>query len=68
MTESNSRNAPKFVIRFEDKSMRTLVSTQANKRFISMNSFILQAIENELGRGARIDALLEIVETKISTL
>jgi predicted HicB family RNase H-like nuclease len=46
----SSREAPKFIIRFPDNTMREEVAAAAAKSFISMNSYALQAISEKLTR------------------
>lgn len=47
MSTGNSRTADKFVIRLPD-GMRDQVKAQAEDRFISMNGWVLQAIDEKL--------------------
>lgn len=54
----NSRTADKFVVRLPD-GMRAQVDTQASDRHFSMNTFVVQAIEEKLARGARQELLLD---------
>lgn len=49
MKNYNSRTADKFVIRMPD-GMRDRVSDQSAAAYLSMNSFILQAIDEKLKR------------------
>lgn len=60
-----SRTAPKFVVRFDDDQTRSKIDAKATESHISMNAFILQAIDEKLARGARIDRLLDVVEFKL---
>lgn len=62
MGQIDSRTAPKFVVRFDKEDTRSMVDKAAEEQHISMNSFILQAIDEKLARGARIDRLLDVVE------
>lgn len=52
----------KFVVRFDSAGVRAKVSEKAAENHTSMNSFILQAIDEKLARGARIDRLLDAAE------
>lgn len=52
---SDSRTADKFVVRFPD-GMRDQMHRAANQEFISMNTFVIQAIAEKLDR----DKLQEI--------
>jgi len=55
MADYNSRNADKFVVRMPD-DMRDQMHRAANQEFISMNTFVIQAIAEKLDR----DKLQEI--------
>lgn len=65
MPAFDSRTAPKFVVRFDNDTTRQLVSDRADLEHISMNSFVLQAIDEKLERGARIDRLLDAAEKNL---
>lgn len=65
MAAVDSRIAPKFVVRFDDDQTRSEVEKKSGEQHISMNAFILQAIDEKLARGARIDRLLDVVEFKL---
>lgn len=65
MSTSPSATADKFVIRFDTDTMREQVAEAAKSRRLSMNAFILEAVENELGRGARFDAMLDHCEKSL---
>lgn len=47
MSKGNSRTADKFVIRLPE-GMRDQVKDRAEDRFISMNGWVLQAIDEKL--------------------
>ncbi len=47
MSKGNSRTADKFIIRLPD-GMRDQVKSLAEDRFISMNGWVLQAIDEKL--------------------
>lgn len=64
-TPVNAVDAEKFVVRFDTAEMRTAIHDAAKARRLTMNTFILEAIENELGRGARMDALLDHCEKSL---
>ncbi|PWU25723.1 hypothetical protein DK254_24060 [Pseudomonas sp. RW407] len=51
MRNGNSHTAAKFVVRLPD-GMRDQVEQRSNTDHISMNSFIVQAIEEKLARAA----------------
>lgn len=67
MTETTYSKSPKFVVRFDDGQDQTRldIEKEAGRLHISMNAFVLQAIDEKLARGARIDRLLDIVELAI---
>lgn len=65
MTAVDSRIAPKFVVRFDDDDTRKMIEAKAAEMHISMNAFFLQAIDEKLARGVRLDRLLDVVEFKI---
>jgi len=52
MTAYNSRTADKFVVRLPE-GMRDQVSEKADESFVSMNSWIVQAIDEKLTREHR---------------
>ena len=58
---SNARTADKFVIRLPD-GMRSNVDDVAGTNHISMNTLIVQAIEEKLARGARQELLLDALQ------
>lgn len=62
----SSRDADKFVIRLPD-GMRSEVEVAADDQFISMNSYILQAIAEKLDREGRQDLLLEALVKAVET-
>lgn len=57
----------KFVIRFDDEYTRSTITSIADRQHISMNAWILQAIDEKLARGKRFDRLLEAAETMLIT-
>lgn len=57
----------KFVVRFDDEHTRSTISGIADQQHISMNAWILQAIDEKLARGKRIDRLLESAEAMLVT-
>ncbi|MCC3679197.1 Arc family DNA-binding protein [Staphylococcus epidermidis] len=58
---ADSRTADKFVVRLPDGT-RARVEDQAIYQHISMNTFIVQAIEEKLARGVRQELLLDALE------
>lgn len=62
MTKIQSVDREKFVVRFDKEGIRSQVEAASADQHISMNAFILQAIDEKLSRGARIDRLLDVVE------
>lgn len=57
----------KFVIRFDDEHTRSTITSIADQQHISMNAWILQAIDEKLARGRRIDRLLDAAEPMLLT-
>lgn len=66
MTKIQSVDREKFVVRFDMDGKRSQVEAASAEQHISMNAFILQAIDEKLARGARIDRLLDVVERGVS--
>jgi predicted HicB family RNase H-like nuclease len=62
MSNRDTVERQKFVVRFDDETSRDLVDEAASKQHISMNAFVLQAIDEKLARGRRMDRLLDIAE------
>lgn len=65
MTKIQSVDRDKFVVRFDDHETRTKVQIAAGSEHTSMNTFILQAIDEKLSRGARLDRLLDLAAIAI---
>lgn len=65
MTKIQSVDRDKFVIRFDDHQSRSDIQIAAAREHISMNSWLLQAVDEKLARGARIDNLLNLAETAL---
>ena len=57
-TEENRTNQ-KFTVRFDDDSMRKSIEDASDEIHISMNAFILQAIDEKMERGRYLDVLLQ---------
>lgn len=55
----------KFVVRFDSETTRQSVADAAKAKHMSMNAFLLQAIDEKLSRGVRLDRLLDVVEFKL---
>lgn len=68
MTNSARRDAPKFMLRFASEDMRQAIEDAAAEHHISMNTFLLQAVDEKLHRGRRIDKVLDIVERDLSPI
>lgn len=66
MTKIQSVDREKFVVRFDKEGARSQVEAASADQHISMNAFILQAIDEKLSRGARIDRLLDAVERGVT--
>lgn len=62
--ENSSRTADKFVVRMPD-GMRPDVEARAASDFISMNSFVVQAIAEKLDRDKRQDLLLGALAAQV---
>lgn len=68
MTKIQAVDREKFIVRFDDEGdsgTRQQVTRAADVLHISMNAWVLQAIDEKLARGARIDRLLDFVEFKL---
>jgi hypothetical protein len=61
----NSRAADKFVVRMPD-GMRSDVEQESAKKFISMNTFIVQAIAEKLDSDKRQDLLLDALAAQVN--
>jgi len=61
----DSRTAPKFVIRYASPEQRDKVSAAAEEKHIAINSFILQAIDEKLARGAALDLVIEMAHQRL---
>lgn len=61
----NSRVADKFVCRFPD-GMRETVEGLAADQHTSMNTFIVQAVEEKIARGVRQELLLDSLEKTVA--
>lgn len=58
---TSSRTADKFVVRMPD-GVRSRVEAVADLDHISMNTFVVQAIEEKLARSVRQELLLDALE------
>ncbi len=58
MKNFETRTADKFIVRMPD-GMRADVTDAASEQFISMNTFIIQAVAEKLDRKKRQDVLLD---------
>lgn len=56
----------KFVVRFDDTQSRSEIQMAAARDHISMNSWMLQAVDEKLARGIRIDRLLDAAENALT--
>lgn len=65
MTEHSSRTAAKFVVRFDEETTRDAAAEEARKQHISLNAFVLQAIDEKLARGKRIDKLMDLAAQQL---
>lgn len=64
---ANSRTADKFTVRMPD-GMRTRVETAAEADHTSMNTFMVQAVEEKLARAARQELLLDALQQALDNL
>ncbi|GFM86128.1 hypothetical protein PSCICO_15270 [Pseudomonas cichorii] len=62
----NSREADKFVIRYPD-GMREEVHNASVDQYISMNTFVIQAIAEKLDRQKRQDLLLDALAQAVAS-
>lgn len=63
----DSRTAPKFVVRYTSPEQRDAVAAAAEEKHIAINSFICQAIDEKLGRGAALDLVIEMAHQRLVT-
>jgi predicted HicB family RNase H-like nuclease len=61
----DSRTAPKFVVRYASPEQRDAVAAAAEDKHIAINSFICQAIDEKLARGAAMDLVIEIAHQRM---
>lgn len=66
MKNIQSVDREKFVVRFDDNQTRNRIQQVATADHTSMNTFILQAIDEKLARGARIDKLLDLASAQLA--
>jgi 16S rRNA C967 or C1407 C5-methylase (RsmB/RsmF family) len=59
---SESRTADKFMVRFDEEGQRSKVEELAKQERRSMNSWILEAIDEKLARAERQELLLDSLE------
>lgn len=64
MTTYNSRTADKFVVRMPD-DMRAKVEAASGEQHISMNTFLVQAIEDKLDGYGRIRAMIDALTARL---
>lgn len=62
----NSRTADKFVVRMPD-GVRSRVEAAADLDHTSMNTFVVQAIEEKLARAKRQELLLDALERQAAS-
>ena len=60
------RTQPKFIIRFDEVTARETAAAEAKRQHISLNAFILQAIDEKLARGKRMDRMLDVLAQQIA--
>lgn len=67
LRNGNSRTADKFVVRMPD-GVRDQVAGQCKTEHISMNSFVVQAIEEKLARDAGAPDLLGQLNERLAAV
>lgn len=62
-----SLKAKKFIVRFEEENdaMHQAAKAAAKSAHISLNSFILQAIDEKLNRGKHMDLLMDKLQESL---
>lgn len=66
MSKIQSVDRDKFVVRFDHEDTRAKVQAASAVEHTSMNSWIQVAIDEKLGRGKRIDQMLDLVSVALS--
>ncbi|MNN26861.1 Arc-like DNA binding domain protein [compost metagenome] len=66
MTKLQRVEKDKFVVRFPKEGVRDQIAIAADDLHLSMNGWILQAIDEKLARGARLDRLLDAAERGVT--
>jgi predicted HicB family RNase H-like nuclease len=66
MTKIQQADRDKFMVRFDSFDTRVDIQSAAAVDHISMNSWLLQAVDEKLARGRRIDNLLDAAETALT--
>lgn len=66
MTDYNSRIADKFVVRLPE-GIRDNVQAEAQQAHMSMNNWIVVAIEEKLARAERQELLLDALEAAVNS-
>lgn len=59
---TKSMFAPKYLIRYSSDLQRDSVALAAEESNLSINTFILQAIDEKLGRGIALDHVIEMAK------
>lgn len=62
MATTQSIERDKYLIRFDGKDMRADIHEAATKEHVTMNTWLNLAIDEKLGRGQRIDYVLDLAE------
>ena len=63
---THSETCPKVVVRYASKEQYDLVKKAAAEKHISINSFILQAIDEKLDSGSALDLVIKMASQRLS--
>lgn len=64
---TDSRTAPKFVVRLASPEQRDKMQAAASGQHIAINSFICQAIDEKLSRGEALDLVISLAAERLAT-
>ena len=65
---TDSRTAPKFVVRLASPEQRDKMAVAAKDQHIAVNSFICQAIDEKLARGEVLEFVLDMAAQHLEVL
>lgn len=65
---SMKKDATKFIVRYEEANdpLHQAVKEAAKAEHMSVNSFILRAIDRDINRGKAMDRLLDLAEQRLT--